>query len=117
MKKFASFVLSVLLALTFCIPAAAAEDYGVIYDETGQLGSEPLRYAGEVTLPALTERYGVDLWVDILTESDYDTVLDAAEGIYEEYEYGTGSKRQPSCAYHRRTRIYPHDCPSNGKLS
>ena len=53
MKKFASFVLSVLLALTFCIPATAAEDYGVIYDETGQLGSEPLRYAGEVTLPAL----------------------------------------------------------------
>lgn len=90
MKKFASFVLSVLLALTFCIPAAAAEDYGVIYDETGQLGSEPLRYAGEVTLPALTERYGVDLRVDILTESDYDTVLDAAEGIYEEYEYGYG---------------------------
>lgn len=86
MKKFASFVLSVLLALTLCIPAAAAEDYGVIYDETGQLGSEPLRYAGEVTLPALTERYGVDLRVDILTESDYDTVLDAAEGIYEEYE-------------------------------
>ena len=90
MKKFASFVLSVLLALTFCIPATAAEDYGVIYDETGQLGSEPLRYAGEVTLPALTERYGVDLRVDILTESDYDTVLDAAEGIYEEYEYGYG---------------------------
>ena len=90
MKKFASFVLSVLLALTLCIPAAAAEDYGVIYDETGQLGSEPLRYAGEVTLPALTERYGVDLRVDILTESDYDTVLDAAEGIYEEYEYGYG---------------------------
>ena len=71
MKKFASFVLSVLLALTLCIPAAAAEDYGVIYDETGQLGSEPLRHAGEVTLPALTERYGVDLRVDILTESDY----------------------------------------------
>ena len=34
-----------------------------------------------------------------------------------QWRYGTGSKRQPSCAYHRRTRIYPHDCPSNGKLS
>ena len=29
MKKFSGFVLSVLLALTLCIPAAAAEDYGV----------------------------------------------------------------------------------------
>lgn len=35
MKKFASFVLSVLLALTLCIPAAAAEDYGSdLPDET-----------------------------------------------------------------------------------
>ena len=30
MKKIASFVLAALLALTLCIPAAAAEDYGVI---------------------------------------------------------------------------------------
>lgn len=56
MKKFTCFALSVLLSLSFCIPAAAAEDYGVIYDETEQLGSESLRHAGEVTLPALTER-------------------------------------------------------------
>ena len=75
MKKFTCFALSVLLSLSFCIPAAAAEDYGVIYDETEQLGSESLQHAGEVTLPALTEQYGVDLRVDILTKSDYDTVL------------------------------------------
>ena len=90
MKKFTCFALSVLLSLSFCIPAAAAEDYGVIYDETEQLGSESLRHAGEVTLPALTEQYGVDLRVDILTKSDYDTVFDAAEGIYEKYGYGYG---------------------------
>ncbi len=90
MKKFTCFALSVLLSLSFCIPAAAAEDYGVIYDETEQLGSESLQHAGEVTLPALTEQYGVDLRVDILTKSDYDTVFDAAEGIYEKYGYGYG---------------------------
>ena len=90
MKKFTCFALSVLLSLSFCIPAAAAEDYGVIYDETEQLGSESLQHAGEVTLPALTEQYGVDLRVDILTKSDYDTVFDAAEGIYEKYAYGYG---------------------------
>ena len=50
MKKFTCFALSVLLSLSFCIPAAAAEDYGVIYDETEQLGSESLQHAGEVTL-------------------------------------------------------------------
>lgn len=88
MKKIVGLVLSALLAFTFCIPARAEEDYGVIYDETGQLGSESLQYAGTVTLPALTQQYGVDLRVDILTYSDYDTVADAAEGIYEQYEYG-----------------------------
>ena len=46
MKKFTCFALSVLLSLSFCIPAAAAEDYGVIYDETEQLGSESLQHAG-----------------------------------------------------------------------
>ena len=90
MKKIVGLVLSALLAFTFCIPARAEEDYGVIYDETGQLGSESLQYAGTVTLPALTQQYGVDLRVDILTYSDYDTVADAAEGIYEQYEYGYG---------------------------
>ena len=90
MKKIVGLVLSALLAFTFCIPARAEEDYGVIYDETGQLGSESLQYAGTVTLPALTQQYGVDLRVDVLTYSDYDTVADAAEGIYEQYEYGYG---------------------------
>ena len=56
MKKIVGLVLSALLAFTFCIPARAEEDYGVIYDETGQLGSESLQYAGTVTLPALTQQ-------------------------------------------------------------
>ena len=38
MKKFTCFALSVLLSLSFCIPAAAAEDFGVNYDETEKLG-------------------------------------------------------------------------------
>lgn len=85
--------LGLLMALLLATPALAAVEYGVIYDETEQLRSEPLVYAGETTLPALTEQYGIDLRVDVLAQSDYDTVLDAAEGIYEEYEYGYGENR------------------------
>lgn len=85
--------LGLLMALFLVTPALAAAEYGVIYDETEQLRSESLVYAGETTLPALTEQYGIDLRVDVLAQSDYDTVLDAAEGIYEKYEYGYGENR------------------------
>jgi len=81
------------MVLLLTTPALAAVEYGVIYDETEQLRSESLVYAGETTLPALTEQYGIDLRVDVLAQSDYDTVLDAAEGIYEKYEYGYGENR------------------------
>lgn len=92
-RKWTIPVLGLLMALLLATPALAAVEYGVIYDETEQLRSEPLVYAGETTLPALTEQYGIDLRVDVLAQSDYDTVLDAAEGIYEEYEYGYGENR------------------------
>lgn len=86
-------LLGLLMALLLTTPALAAVEYGVIYDETEQLRSEQLVYAGETTLPALTAQYGIDLRVDVLIQSDYDTVLDAAEGIYEKYEYGYGENR------------------------
>lgn len=86
-------ILGLLMVLLLTTPALAAVEYGVIYDETEQLRSETLVYAGETTLPALTEMYGIDLRVDVLVQSDYDTVLDAAEGIYEKYEYGYGENR------------------------
>ena len=65
--------LGLLMSLFLVTPALAAAEYGVIYDETEQLRSEPLVYAGETTLPALTQQYGIDLRVDVLAQSDYDT--------------------------------------------
>ena len=77
-RKWTIPLLGLLMALLWTTPALAAVEYGVIYDETDQLRSEPLVYAGETTFPALTEQYGIDLRVDVLVQSDYDTVLDAA---------------------------------------
>ena len=40
MKKTCSiFALILLLAMSLCTPALAASEYGVIYDETDELGS------------------------------------------------------------------------------
>lgn len=50
-RKITALLLSLLLLLALCVPALAAIEYGVFYDETEQLGSVELSYAAEQTLP------------------------------------------------------------------
>lgn len=95
MKKTCSiFALILLLALSLCTPALAATEYGVIYDETEELGSATLTMQGEQTLPELSEALGIDLRVDVLTQSSYDSISDTAAGIYDRYGYGYGEERE-----------------------
>ena len=44
-KKISTFALILLLALSLCTPALAATEYGVIYDETDELGSADADHA------------------------------------------------------------------------
>lgn len=95
MKKTCSiFALILLLAMSLCTPALAASEYGVIYDETDELGSATLTMQGEQTLPELSEKLGIDLRVDVLTQISYDSIADAAAGIYARYGYGYGEERE-----------------------
>ena len=95
MKKTCSvFVVLLLLALSLCTPALAFTEYGVIYDETEELGSATLTMQGEQTLPELSEKLGIDLRVDVLTQVSYDSITDTAAGIYDAYGYGYGDDRE-----------------------
>ena len=95
MKKTCSvFVVLLLLALSLCTPALAFTEYGVIYDETEELGSATLTMQGEQTLPELSEKLGIDLRVDVLTQISYDSIADTAAGIYDAYGYGYGDDRE-----------------------
>ena len=94
MKKTCSvFALILLLALLLCTPAQAATEYGVIYDETEELSSQTLVVQGEQTLPQLSEKLGLDLRVDVLTQISYDSITETAAGIYARYNYGYGEER------------------------
>ena len=93
-KTYAAFVLILLLALSLCTPAMASTDYGVIYDETDELGSNTLNMQGKQTLPELSEKLGIDLRVDVLTQISYDSITDTAAGIYERYNYGYGENKE-----------------------
>lgn len=78
-----------ILALAFTIPAQAAAEYGLIYDETEMLYSDELEAIGTEILPAFLETYDIDLRVDILTSmGDFTDVAEAAEYLYTEYGYG-----------------------------
>ena len=78
-RKSTALLLSLLLLLALCVPALAAIEYGVFYDETEQLGSVELSYAAEQTLPRLTQELGVDLRVDAFTDEDVDADTSAAD--------------------------------------
>lgn len=84
---------SFLLSLSLITPALAWSEYGVIYDETELLWSEELERLGTEVLPRITEKYDIDMRVDILTSiSGYDHDLPtAAAGIYENHGYGSAS--------------------------
>lgn len=70
MKKiFSAFTLAVMLALFLCSPVSAIQPRGVIYDETNSLGSPTLTYQGEDMLPQLSVSLGIDIRVDVLSET------------------------------------------------
>ena len=87
-KRILLLVMVLLFTLSLGTSALATWDYGVIYDETEMLGSDKLAQQGEQTLPQLTETLGLDLRVDVLTMISDDTLAEAAEWLYETYEYG-----------------------------
>ena len=90
-KKLFRLAAALLLSLSLlCVTAFAASEYGVIYDETGSLGSDTLTLLGESTLPMFSEQLGVELRVDVLTLMSADTIEDAARTIYRNYDYGFG---------------------------
>lgn len=91
-KLYSIFTLALAFALFFSLPVSAAQPYyGVIYDETGVLGSEDLSILGEQSLPMISEVTGIDLRVDVLTEISDDTLEEAAQWIYDYYGYGFGN--------------------------
>ena len=93
-KKVSVFALILLLALFFCTPVLASTEYGVIYDETDELGSDTLAMQGEQTLPQLSEVLELDLRVDVITQISYDSIDDTAAGIYARYNYGYGEEKE-----------------------
>ena len=95
MKKIYSILTMVILsALFMCVPIMASQYYGVIYDETDLLGSQALIDQGVKILPQLSKELGIDIRVDILTQTNFETVNETALWVYDEYDYGIGDEKE-----------------------
>ncbi len=89
-RKIFSLTLALVTMLMLSMHAFAA-DYGLIYDETDLLWSEGIETLGTEVMPAFRDTYGIDLRVDVLGGTgNFDTLEEAAEGIYYNYDYGAG---------------------------
>jgi len=81
--------MAILLSLQLVIPVRAVKEYGAIYDETEILWSEELERLGTQVLPELTEKYDIDMRVDVITTlGEFEDVAQAAEDIYQKFGYG-----------------------------
>ena len=103
-KKTILFVLALLIALPLSVPAMAAKEHGAIYDETELLESGTLTVQGEQTLPQLTDTLGLDLRVDVLTQTSYDSMSDTAAGTKKNPRFLTRKLAMPSTCSRRITR-------------
>ena len=91
MKKRLIMLLTALLAAASISVPAMADEYGAIYDETGELWSQELEDTGINVMHYIAEAYGIDVRADILTQiGDASTVDEAAAYLYENYGYGEG---------------------------
>ena len=89
-KRILLLVIVLLFTLSLGTSALATRDYGVIYDETEMLGSDKTGPAGRADAPAAHRDPRPRPEGDVLTMISDDTLAEAAEWLYETYEYGYG---------------------------
>lgn len=94
MKKRALSLLAVLaLTLSLCVPAAAAQDFGLAYDDTDLLDTDFLRTLAYDTLQPMTNDYDAQIRLDVMTDVEPEEAMDVAEYLYEAYDYGDGEDK------------------------
>lgn len=108
-----SLILAVILCLTATIPAFASESVRLIDDGDILSGSEEEELLEK--LDALSDTYGADFIVITIETLDGYDIVDYAEYVYEELEYGQGDNNSGlmllMAMKEREYWIYPHgDC-------
>lgn len=89
-KRIFSLILVLILALGLSMPATALENHDKLTVAISDMSNERLQTQGTSTLPALSEQYGFDMRVDIVSDTEGQTLEDYAYAAYANYGYGYG---------------------------
>lgn len=87
-KKIFALGTALCLALCLTVPALAAQDYGLIYDATDLLDQQAMNDLANDTFYPLTEKYKVQVRIDVVDNLEEETIEDYAQIFYDTYGYG-----------------------------
>lgn len=91
-RKLWIMLLTLIMVFSFAAPAMAYEDYGLIYDDTGQLDGGNMGSLSDY-FSEITDEYGVEVRCDILTDTEGYSLAEYADIFWDKYEYGYGDNR------------------------
>ena len=89
-KRIFSLILALVLAIGLCLPAAAVENHDKLTVSISEMSNDRLQTQGLSTLPALTEQHSFDMRVDIVSDTEGQSLENYASTYYTNYGYGYG---------------------------
>ena len=93
MKRLISLLMCLVLALSLCVPALAFVDHESVYMALDALDNDRLAQQGTEQLPQMRDQMQFDLRVDIVSNTEDETLEDYARIFYDQYEYGYGDRK------------------------
>ena len=87
-KKLLTLLSAICLLAVLTVPALAARDYGLTYDATGLMDESFMQSLADDTFQTLTDKYGVQVRLDIVDGLEGNSIRDYAALFYDQYDYG-----------------------------
>ena len=88
MKKMFAPLLALCLALSLVLPAFAANEYGLVYDQTGKITKETAESIDEFDLAPIDQEYGIEMRLHLVSDLGGKTIEDYAKDTYTSNHYG-----------------------------
>ena len=88
MKKIFAPLLALCLALSLVLPAFAANEYGLVYDQTGKITEETAKFIDEFNLTPFDQEYGIEMRLHLTSDLGGKTIEDYAKDTYTANNYG-----------------------------
>ena len=91
MKKMFAPLMALCLALSLVLPAFAANEYGLVYDQTGKITEYSAKFIDKYNLAPFDQEYGIELRLHLTSDLGGKTIEDYAKDTYTANNYGNAS--------------------------